>query len=142
MRNSTPSFLRILATALAAFTAVLSSLDPAGPVPGRVSRLSDTTLTGRVRGPGAVPWARRRCRRWQRKVLPNHYARLYALRGPENGGAMGRTARFSRRELLKLGVTAAGATLATGCRSFGLALAPGADVDLSTAGQLAYRDSL
>ncbi len=55
---------------------------------------------------------------------------------------MSRTARFSRRELLKLGVTAAGATLATGCRSFGLALAPGADVDLSTAAQLAYRDSL
>jgi cholesterol oxidase len=55
---------------------------------------------------------------------------------------MGRTARFSRRELLKLGVTAAGATLATGCRSSGLALAPGADVDLSTAAQLAYRDSL
>ena len=55
---------------------------------------------------------------------------------------MGRGARFSRRELLKLGVTAAGATLATGCRSSGLALAPGADVDLSVAAQLAYRDSL
>ena len=55
---------------------------------------------------------------------------------------MGGTARFSRRELLKLGVTAAGATLATGCRSAGLTLAPGADVDLSVAAQLNYRDSL
>jgi cholesterol oxidase len=55
---------------------------------------------------------------------------------------MGRTTRFSRRELLKLGVTAAGATLATGCRSSGLPLAPGVDVNLSTAAQLAYRNSL
>jgi cholesterol oxidase len=55
---------------------------------------------------------------------------------------MGRTERFSRRELLKLGVTAAGVTLATGCRSSGLPLTPGADVDLSAAAQLAYRDSL
>lgn len=55
---------------------------------------------------------------------------------------MGRGAGFSRRELLKLGVTAAGATLATGCRSSGLVLTPGADVDLSVAAQLAYRDSL
>jgi cholesterol oxidase len=55
---------------------------------------------------------------------------------------MGKTVRFSRRELLTLGVTAAGATLATGCRSSGLALEPGADLDLSTRAQLAYRSSL
>jgi cholesterol oxidase len=55
---------------------------------------------------------------------------------------MGKTPRFSRRELLKLGVTAAGATLATGCRSSGLASAPGADLDLSTRAQLAHRSSL
>src|SRR5688572_10935677 len=50
--------------------------------------------------------------------------------------------RTSRREFLKLGVAAAGATLATGCRSSGLALAPGTDVDLATGAQLAYRSSL
>jgi cholesterol oxidase len=55
---------------------------------------------------------------------------------------MGRTAGFSRRELLKLGVTAAGATLATGCRSAGLTLAPGVDADLATTAQLNYRNSL
>ena len=54
---------------------------------------------------------------------------------------MGRTARVSRRDLLKLGVTAAGATLATGCRSAGLTLTD-PDVDLSVGAQLAYRDSL
>jgi cholesterol oxidase len=55
---------------------------------------------------------------------------------------MSRTAALSRREILKLGVTAAGATLATGCRSAGLTLAPGADLDLATAARLAYRNSL
>lgn len=53
---------------------------------------------------------------------------------------MGRKAGLSRRDLLRLGVGAAGATLATGCRS--LPLAPGADVDLSAGAQLAYRNSL
>ena len=55
---------------------------------------------------------------------------------------MDRTERFSRRELLKLSVTAAGATLATGCRSTDLLLTPEGAVDLSAAAQLAYRDSL
>jgi hypothetical protein len=55
---------------------------------------------------------------------------------------MGRTVGFSRRELLQLGVTAAGATLATGCRSLGLPLTPGGDVDLATAAQVNYRKSL
>ena len=55
---------------------------------------------------------------------------------------MGRTTGFSRRELLKLGVTTAGATLATGCASFGLPLTPGGDVGLATAAQVNYRNSL
>jgi cholesterol oxidase len=55
---------------------------------------------------------------------------------------MDRTAGLTRRQLLRLGTIAAGATLATGCRSAGPTLLPGADVDLSAAAQLAYRESL
>jgi cholesterol oxidase len=53
-----------------------------------------------------------------------------------------RVTRFSRRQLLKLGVTAAGATLATGCRSSGLIRPPGVELDLSAQAQLNYRTSL
>ena len=55
---------------------------------------------------------------------------------------MGKAVGFSRRELLKLGVTAAGATLTSGCVSSGLTFEPGTDVSLSAAAQLAYRNSL
>jgi cholesterol oxidase len=54
---------------------------------------------------------------------------------------MDQTAGFSRRELLRLGVTTTGAAL-VGCRSAGLTLTPGAGVDLSGAARQAYRDSL
>jgi cholesterol oxidase len=49
---------------------------------------------------------------------------------------------ISRRRFLRLGVTAAGATLAAGCRSSGLTLPPGVEADLSTRAQLNYRTSL
>ena len=48
----------------------------------------------------------------------------------------------SRRRFLKVGVTAAGATLASGCRSSGLTLPPGVAADLSAGAQLNYRTSL
>ena len=52
-------------------------------------------------------------------------------------------AGFSRRQLLKLGVTAAGATLAAACRSTGVALTPTtAGVDLAGEARQAYRESL
>ena len=50
--------------------------------------------------------------------------------------------RVSRRRFLKLGVTAAGATLAGGCRSSGLILSSGTEPDLSAQAQLNYRTSL
>jgi cholesterol oxidase len=52
-------------------------------------------------------------------------------------------AGFSRRQLLKFGVTAAGATLAAACRSTGVALMPAIErVDLAGGAQRAYRESL
>jgi len=52
-------------------------------------------------------------------------------------------ARFSRRQLLKLGVTAAGATLAAACRSTGVAPTPTTEgVDLAGGARQAYRESL
>jgi cholesterol oxidase len=48
----------------------------------------------------------------------------------------------SRRRFLGLGVTAAGATLAAGCRVSGLILPPGGGADLPRAAQLNYRNSL
>ena len=48
----------------------------------------------------------------------------------------------SRRHFLKVGVTAAGATLAIGCRSSGLTLSPSVDADLTAAAQMNYRTSL
>jgi cholesterol oxidase len=48
----------------------------------------------------------------------------------------------SRRRFLKLGVTAAGATLAAGCRSSGLSVPPGVEANLAMRAQLNYRASL
>ncbi len=50
--------------------------------------------------------------------------------------------RVSRRGFLKLGVTAAGATLTAGCRSSGLTLPSGVEADLAARAQLNYRTSL
>ncbi|HEU4370501.1 MAG TPA: hypothetical protein VFV05_19960, partial [Methylomirabilota bacterium] len=52
-------------------------------------------------------------------------------------------AGFSRRQLLKLGITAAGATLAPACRSTGVGSTPtDPSVDLAGAAQQSYRESL
>jgi cholesterol oxidase len=50
--------------------------------------------------------------------------------------------RVSRRQFLKLGVTAAGATLTSGCLASGPPLPPGVESDLSARAQLNYRTSL
>jgi cholesterol oxidase len=50
--------------------------------------------------------------------------------------------RFSRRRFLELGITAAGATVAAGCRTPGFPLPQTAEENLSTQAQLNYRTSL